>query len=246
MDTTCISLIILLGLCCSSQERRSEEAVLRVVRLGDNITLQCDVKNDLDTFWYRKCSHDNQPPLKLSGYGLLHSPLPQYSFVWNNSSFSFSLSIKNITESELGLYYCSAKYLKHYTGPDGKSSDEERNRFGNTTTRLLIADGSNGTITTPSGSTAGMIQSWMLVVSVSAAVLLCAPLSVGTYWLGRRQGLKQSTDKQRITRFNDEEEEEGQLNYATLKIRKGPKTSRAKPDQNSDFCTYSEVYRGRV
>ncbi|XP_048851772.1 uncharacterized protein LOC125720409 isoform X4 [Brienomyrus brachyistius] len=246
MDTTCISLIVLLGLGCSSQERKSEEAVLRVVQLGDNITLHCDVKYELDTIWYRKCSHENQPLLNMSGYGFMLNPLPQYSFVWNNLSASFSLSIKNITESEQGLYFCSTKYLKHYAGQDGKTSGEDANRFGNITIRLLIADDSNGTIRTPSGSAAGMTQSWVPVLSVTVAVLLCAPLSLGTYWLGKRQGLKQATAKQRITRFNDEEEEEGQLNYATLKIRKGPRPSRKKPDQNSDSCTYSEVYRGRV
>nr|XP_023685545.1 uncharacterized protein LOC111853144 isoform X2 [Paramormyrops kingsleyae] len=204
MDTTCISLIILLGLCCSSQERSSEEAVLRVVRLGDNITLHCDVRHERETIWYRQCSHEKQPPLKMSGVELMRNPHPRYTFVWNSSSDSYNMSIKNITDSDLGLYYCSTKY-QDFTGSRDRMSTVDLYRYGNMTTRLLTADGSNGSITTPSGSTAGMIQSWMLVVSVSAAVLLCAPLSVGTYWLGRRQGIKQTTAKQRITRYNDEE-----------------------------------------
>ncbi|XP_048851773.1 uncharacterized protein LOC125720409 isoform X5 [Brienomyrus brachyistius] len=245
MDTTCISLIVLLGLGCSSQERRSEEAVLRVVQLGENITLHCDVKHERDTFWYRQCSHENQPPLSMSSVELMRNPHSQYTFVWDSSSKSYSLSIHNVTESDQGLYYCSTKY-QDFTGSRERMSTEDHYRFGNMTTRLLTADDSNGTIRTPSGSAAGMTQSWVPVLSVTVAVLLCAPLSLGTYWLGKRQGLKQATAKQRITRFNDEEEEEGQLNYATLKIRKGPRPSRKKPDQNSDSCTYSEVYRGRV
>ncbi|XP_048851771.1 uncharacterized protein LOC125720409 isoform X3 [Brienomyrus brachyistius] len=246
MDTTCISLIVLLGLGCSTQERRSEEAELRIVRLGDSITLHCDVKHERETIWYRQCSHENQPLLKMARLELKDNPHPRYAFVWDSSSNSYSLLIKNITKSDLGLYYCSTKYLRFSPQPNGTATDEATDKFGGLTIRLLTADDSNGTIRTPSGSAAGMTQSWVPVLSVTVAVLLCAPLSLGTYWLGKRQGLKQATAKQRITRFNDEEEEEGQLNYATLKIRKGPRPSRKKPDQNSDSCTYSEVYRGRV
>ncbi|XP_023685547.2 uncharacterized protein [Paramormyrops kingsleyae] len=175
METTCISLIVLLGLCCSSQER-SEEAVLRIVRLGDNITLHCDVKYEFDTFWYRECSHENQPPLKLSGLDHERNSHPRYIFVWNSLSVSYSLSINNITESDLGLYYCSTKYLKDFTGSKEHIYTDDMYHFGNMSIRLMTEGGP----TCATNQETGFIP--MVTLSVA---LLCILISACVYWLGK-------------------------------------------------------------
>uniref|UniRef100_A0A8C9UXD1 Immunoglobulin domain-containing protein n=1 Tax=Scleropages formosus TaxID=113540 RepID=A0A8C9UXD1_SCLFO len=106
------------GVSCSHLDRRFEETVLRTVQPGDNVTLCCDVKNEQKIIWYRQCSHENQPPWEISSYDITGNPVPRYSFIWNYASESFDLQIKNITESDLGIFYC------------------ECHRFGNITTRL--------------------------------------------------------------------------------------------------------------
>ncbi|XP_042170280.1 uncharacterized protein LOC121844339 [Oncorhynchus tshawytscha] len=62
------------------------------------------------TVWFRNCSHEHQPPLVITYYNRLSShflnPLPRYTMFWNHYNMSYDLLIENITESDLGLYYC--------------------------------------------------------------------------------------------------------------------------------------------
>ena len=74
------------------------------VRPGDDVTLLCDIedKKKWAVEWRRNCSHRNQPTLVLEGRW---TP-PHITFQQNTSSNSMDLRIENITEHDLGLYYC--------------------------------------------------------------------------------------------------------------------------------------------
>ncbi|XP_062334156.1 uncharacterized protein LOC134033887 [Osmerus eperlanus] len=110
----------------SSRKRRVSgvEVELRV-QPEDNVTLQCDcrVQTGVYIVWYRNCFHRNQPTLVLSmsydtkaitaRYDLrnekLLNPFPGFTLVWNQSNESYDLLIVNVTESDLGLYYCGTE-----------------------------------------------------------------------------------------------------------------------------------------
>uniref|UniRef100_A0A8C9QWP5 Immunoglobulin domain-containing protein n=1 Tax=Scleropages formosus TaxID=113540 RepID=A0A8C9QWP5_SCLFO len=126
------------GVSCSHLDRRFEEAVLRTVQPGDNVTLCCDVKNEQKIVWYRQCSHENQPAWEIPSYDSILNPVHRYSFIWNSSSDSFDLRIENITESDLGVFYCATKFTKVETRGGIVYSDDTFN-FGNVTISLQFA-----------------------------------------------------------------------------------------------------------
>ncbi|KAK7930043.1 hypothetical protein WMY93_006438 [Mugilogobius chulae] len=94
-----------------------------MLKPGDNTTLHCDCKCPVGvyTVWYRNCSHPNQPTLVLrtkqeKGYKKdkrnLMNPLPGYQFVKNVKSKCYDLRITNITENDVGSYYCGTETTK--------------------------------------------------------------------------------------------------------------------------------------
>lgn len=95
----------------------SELLVEVVVRPGDNATLTCDIEIVIgeEIRWVKICSLQIQPPLIISAYNSMLQPIPRFSVFWNNTLKSYDLLIENITEADLGLYYCSRvgkKYIK--------------------------------------------------------------------------------------------------------------------------------------
>lgn len=79
------------------------------VRPGDNATLHCDCEfiTGQEIQWVKIWSPQIQQPLTISAYKSILEPIPRFSLSWNNISKSYDLVIENITEADLGLYYCS-------------------------------------------------------------------------------------------------------------------------------------------
>ena len=88
---------------CQCVESISGAVVEQTVRPGGNITLHCDLETDVkDVEWHWKCPHANQPGITISDR---YAP-PRFSVTQNSSTKSIDLRIENITEDDLGLYYC--------------------------------------------------------------------------------------------------------------------------------------------
>ena len=65
--------------------------------------MHCDLETDVeDVEWHWKCPHANQPGITISDR---YAP-PRFSVTQNSSTRSIDLRIENITEDDLGLYYC--------------------------------------------------------------------------------------------------------------------------------------------
>ncbi|XP_064819041.1 uncharacterized protein LOC135536709 isoform X1 [Oncorhynchus masou masou] len=147
MDRLCVALITFLCAVSSSQGGISAAEVELRVRPGDNITLYCDCIMTTGVYitWYRNCSHNYQPPLVISTYDFhqilqdIPKPFPGYNVVWNPSNNSYDLLIENITESDLGLYYCGTKDNKVVDdGGKGGIEQKELYHYGNITTRISL------------------------------------------------------------------------------------------------------------
>ncbi|KAK7930041.1 hypothetical protein WMY93_006436 [Mugilogobius chulae] len=67
------------------------------------------------------------------------SPLPRFQFVKNLSSNSYDLQITNVTESDLGLYFCATEKLDVREVNKSLSSTYVYN-YGKTTTRVKLSD----------------------------------------------------------------------------------------------------------
>ncbi|KAI4873007.1 hypothetical protein NFI96_022158, partial [Prochilodus magdalenae] len=105
------------------------------VKPGDNATIYCDstYQSKFTLVWIIKPSNNNQPPL-------IHltedTTPPCYSHVWNYSKGTYDLLVKNITESDLGLYYCALHEIKFTRGRNGERVREDVYHEGNRTTFL--------------------------------------------------------------------------------------------------------------
>ncbi|KAI4886209.1 hypothetical protein NFI96_028220, partial [Prochilodus magdalenae] len=119
------------------------------VRPGDEVTLYCDCVWEVGfkLLWFRNCSHQHQPPLIISAtaqdqharlYDGMQRPLTRYSFVWNSSSSTHDLQVKNVSESDLGLYYCALREKKVTEDETGVVVRKDVYRYGNRTTRLSL------------------------------------------------------------------------------------------------------------
>ena len=129
----------------SCQDVLSNPVLELTVRPGQNVTLYCDCKLTpyVNLVWYRNCSHENQPTLSLNwkdrdegifeyeenGRNFFH-----LNILWNASSNSYDLLIKNITDSHLGLYYCGTEKRS------GKKGNKTKyiHTYGKIITRILF------------------------------------------------------------------------------------------------------------
>ena len=88
---------------CQCVESISGAVVEQTVRPGGNITLHCDLETDVgEVEWHWKCPHPKQQAIAIS---VKYPPLG-FSVTQNSSTKSIDLRIENITEDDLGLYYC--------------------------------------------------------------------------------------------------------------------------------------------
>ncbi|XP_036439279.1 uncharacterized protein LOC118816793 [Colossoma macropomum] len=177
MDRSTVTLITLVCVVFFNLKRISGAEVEMRVSRGDSITLYCDCvwKSGFSIGWFRNCSHQHQPSLIISTMDLIHSAetskdlmfgaFPRYAPVWNQSSQTHDLMVKNVTESDLGLYYCAKNEKKIAYGEKGMYY-EDVYHYGNRTTRLALLDLTAQDLlqTTPTSPESDCSICWKLLV----------------------------------------------------------------------------------
>ncbi|KAM9398629.1 uncharacterized protein ACWYII_031197 [Salvelinus alpinus] len=157
------------GAVSSSQDGISAAEVELRVRPGDNITLYCDcnMTSGVYIMWFRNCSHEHQPTLTISVYDYFFNPFPRFTPVLNPSNKSYDLLIENITESDLGLYYCVTVEMN-------EEVEIQVYHYGKVTTWILIDDSCECGVS----ADCGLI--WFLMVAFKALFLLLIPAA---FWV---------------------------------------------------------------
>ncbi|KAI4903484.1 hypothetical protein NFI96_016642, partial [Prochilodus magdalenae] len=100
---------VLLTLVCVLFSRISGAEVEMRVRPGDNVVLYCDCVVRARTFivWFRKSSDEDQTPLIISADKFIQPAFSRHHFIENPSISTQDLLVTNVSESDLGLYYCA-------------------------------------------------------------------------------------------------------------------------------------------
>ncbi|XP_053087028.1 uncharacterized protein LOC117596328 [Pangasianodon hypophthalmus] len=263
METSRVALIALVCVVFSSQKRISGAEVEMRVRRGDDVTLYCDCvwKVGFIPAWFRNCSEKDHPRFMISNkdwslYEIPGSALTRYWFVFNDSSNTHDLLIKNVTEADQGLYYC-ALHEKNISKDNNGIIISDVYHYGNRSTRLSLLEKVSPCLTlspsTPTPSVSEPSVSWKLVFSVCVVCVLLSSLlsSICVYCLCTTKAKAKAdlagSDK-RTTRRCDEVGED-EVCYAALDIQniEKKKTKRKKKRvQHSDFSTYSEVRTERT
>ncbi|XP_058240032.1 uncharacterized protein LOC131348857 [Hemibagrus wyckioides] len=173
METSRVALITLVCVVFSSQKRISGAEVEMRVSPGDDVTLYCDCvsKGGLNPVWFRNCSHEHQPRLIISYTDFIRSSFPRYSFVFNKSTNTQNLQIKNVTESDQGLYYCALHEINITDSKGGLILQRDVYHHGNRSTRLSVLKPCLCDVCVSEGSV-----SWSLVLSVCAVCVLLSSL----------------------------------------------------------------------
>ncbi|KAF5891302.1 uncharacterized protein DAT39_018987, partial [Clarias magur] len=253
METSRVALIALVCVVFSSQKRISGAEVEMRVRRGDDVTLYSDCvwKSGLNPVWFRNCSHQHQPRLMMSRQELVRNVFPRYSFVWNESTMAHDLLIQNVTELDLGIYYCSMHEREVRDEKGGVITGTDVYRYGNRSTRLSLLDKISPPVTVSPNTTTQCVSepsvSWTLVFSVCAVCVLVSSLlsSICVYCLcthtTKVKADLRGSDK-RTTRGHDEVGE-GDICYASLDIQnlEKKKMKRKMTVEHSEFSTYSEL-----
>ncbi|XP_041950835.1 uncharacterized protein LOC121711350 isoform X4 [Alosa sapidissima] len=221
MSSLVVIIIALLGVIQSALKVSGTEVNL-MVKPGNNVTLYCDCT------W-------------TSG---LH--LYCYQPIWNSTSQSHDLLIKNITESELGLYYCSVAMTKLIDTT--VIHQRVSHIYGNITYKLSFEDAASSPAPTcpppPDGG-----QCWsLLVILCPVCTLLSALISstcVYCFCRCKTAPVEPGERSKRRESRAGKQDEDKELCYASLDMparahKAKPKRTRNKT-QNSDFSTYSEV-----
>ncbi|KAI4878521.1 hypothetical protein NFI96_007594 [Prochilodus magdalenae] len=239
------------------------------VRPGENIILysDCVLKPGTFTVWFRKSSDEDQTPLIISADVLIQPAFSRRHFIKNPSISTRDLLVTNVSESDLGLYYCAVRERKSIKGVQ---RDVYLN--GTRTTRLSLLDppvpcvdlpyipstpstleehSTLQTTSTPPVSDCSVC--WKLLVSVCPVCVLLSSVVSSTciYCICRkrteaveeenqREGEK-SPNQQIRTR---EEVGGGDVCYAALDLpSRGQKPLKKKKRrvESSEFSTYSET-----
>ncbi|XP_076830887.1 uncharacterized protein LOC143476290 [Brachyhypopomus gauderio] len=125
MGSSRLTLVTVMCVVFFSQKRISGVEVELRGRRGEYIVIygDCVLGDRMNIVWYRNSSQEDQ-----SAVELLTDGTTGYSAVWDKHRSTWDLLIQNITESDLGLYYCAVRTL------DGKID------YGHRTTRLSLID----------------------------------------------------------------------------------------------------------
>ncbi|CAL8329645.1 unnamed protein product [Lota lota] len=239
------------GAVVSCQDVLSNTVVELTVRPGENVTLYCDCKQlPLENIvWFRNCSHENQPTLTLNwkerhlgifDYAENGSHFSHLNMMPNDSTNSYNLLIKNITDSHLGLYYCGTEKLN--------GTKRETNyvyKYGNIITRISFGAGDPG----PAAPDCG--QCWMLlaILCPSSALLLSLFSSLVVYLCCRKTVVKQSAkyvDDSNINSYICHSQDEDGLCYAAVDIPLRSERPKKKRVQTSEFSSYSAINTKRM
>ncbi|XP_076151980.1 uncharacterized protein LOC143135137 [Alosa pseudoharengus] len=250
MSSLVVTIIAQLGVIQSALKVSGTEVDL-TVKPGNYITLYCDCvwSSGSQINWYRNCSHYRQPSFVISTEYLIwdgdNPLLSKYQFKWNSTSQSHDLLIKNITESELGLYYCSVAMTKVIDATVIYQKFSQS--YGNITYKLSFEDAASSPAPTrpppPDGG-----QCWSLLVILCPMCTLLSALISSTcvYCLCRCKTAPVEPgehSKRRVSQTGKQDEDK-ELCYASLDMP--ARAHKAKPKrtinqtQNSDFSTYSE------
>ncbi|KAI4884162.1 hypothetical protein NFI96_023950, partial [Prochilodus magdalenae] len=110
--------------------RISGEEVEMKVKPGANAVLSCDCnwKSEYSIVWFRNSSHEHM---------VIHKEAcPRYSILWSFFSTTSDLLVRNVSESDLGLYYCALQKTRPIRDEARACSGEDVCLYGNRTTRL--------------------------------------------------------------------------------------------------------------
>ncbi|KAL7841147.1 hypothetical protein SRHO_G00248380, partial [Serrasalmus rhombeus] len=142
------------------------------VRPGDDVTLYSDCvwKHGFYTIWLKNSSHDHTV-LKQHAH-------PHYSIVLNVCKQTSDLLVKNVNESDLGLYYCALEKKSSAKDKTQACSWEDVCYFGNRTTRLSFLDTMLQTTPTPTPPVSDCSVCWKLLVSVCSVCVLLSSTCV--------------------------------------------------------------------
>ncbi|XP_030209374.1 uncharacterized protein LOC115541677 [Gadus morhua] len=256
MSWTYVFLPVILGAVVSCQDVLSNPVVELTVRPGENVTLYCDCKlaTKENFVWYRNCSHENQPTLSLNwedryqgifDHGKDGRNFFHLNMMRNDSSNSYDLLIKNITDSHLGLYYCGTETKILKKGNKAKSIYT----YGKIITRILLDIPLDAGAVDSAAPDCG--QCWVLLVILcpSSALLLSLLSSLVVYLRCRRKDedlhVAQTSPSSRDVTSIRNQDEVG-LCYATLDIPLRSQRPKKKRVQPSEFSTYSAINTKRM
>ncbi|XP_041916485.1 uncharacterized protein LOC121680960 [Alosa sapidissima] len=234
MNELGVTVLMVLFMLFYDVERVFGDVVEQRVQPGANITLQCISETEVVTIeWNRNCTHVNQPPFSIVG---IWAP-PRFSVtISTNSSV---LRIENITEGDLGLYYCM-----------GTKTDvlQKREPIGKTFKVIFEETPLPSAPKSPSCSPTECGHCWILLFSLCPICILLTAFISSTcvYCLLRTKGSKKKDLYQGSTNREQSRKTDEDLCYASLDITSNRQKPRPKKkrQQNTDFSTYSEVRTG--
>ncbi|KAL6467211.1 hypothetical protein MHYP_G00250150 [Metynnis hypsauchen] len=135
------SRVVLITLICILFSRISGAEVEMRVRPGADVTLYSDCFSEatFSIVWFRNSSCDHQPSLMISTRDLVSGAVfPRYTAVLNPSNKTHDLLVKNVSESDVGLYYCAVYETKITKDEKGFIHSEDIYHYGQRTTRLSL------------------------------------------------------------------------------------------------------------
>ncbi|KAI4905517.1 hypothetical protein NFI96_032555, partial [Prochilodus magdalenae] len=109
------------------------------VRPGDNAVLYSDCAwKSWEPVWFRNSSNQDQTPLIISAETLRTADFSRYCFVWNQVNQTKDLLVKNVSVSDLGLYYCALREKKSIEDEAAAVVQRYVYHNGTRTTRLSL------------------------------------------------------------------------------------------------------------
>ncbi|CAB1327137.1 unnamed protein product [Coregonus sp. 'balchen'] len=115
-------------------------------------------------------------------------PVPRFTFLWRRSLRFYDLLIENVTESDLGLYYCATMGREEQERSDGAVYYLGVYRYGNATTTISFEN-------IHDSPDLDCVLSWVLVLASKGLFLLLVPAA---FWVVETHG-ESKEERQKIS-----------------------------------------------
>ncbi|XP_046900784.1 uncharacterized protein LOC124484105 isoform X3 [Hypomesus transpacificus] len=257
MDRLCLCVALTALFCAAScgETGVSGAEVEQRVRPGDNVTLHCvcRVSTGVYVVWYRNCSHRNQPTLVMYTYNndknmflqydQVLNPFPGFTLVWNKSNNTYDLLIENVTESDLGLYYCGT--VERRVVETEMIKQETIYLYGDITISLsFVPEPAPSEPASHPDPEKDLYRILLLTLCPGCALFssILSSILVYHYCCRTIASKEPQGDCRTDTRRRESRVQEGDQCYAALDFPQGQRIPQKKSrTQSSDFSTYSAI-----
>ncbi|XP_058866827.1 uncharacterized protein LOC131709069 isoform X2 [Acipenser ruthenus] len=246
-------ILLFLIISASYLKHQVQSTAVKEVLPGDNITLNCDIKHDGETFWFvlypqqapinifhnaLKLIDNTSSPVYFNGFNEFHS----YPLL-NRTTWTVNMRIDNVSQQDFALYFCMVRVNGTMKSGNLIKLVLAHNSTSEPKTETNNAPNSTSEPKTETNNGSNCKLCCILLGCVSLLFMVVSSAFVCYFEKRGAKGARTHEEKTKATNSNPVlEEEERDVQYASVDLKKTPKRKKKIKVLQNDV-TYAAVKR---